>query len=148
MTPKKPHVKAHRDSLRQQAVEMYKAGCSGGDIAARLHIDKRTVYKYLHEARVMRPRGKTASMKGPLRDVSHSEVDRTVTLYLEGYSTYEVAEKLGLTSPTVRYRLKHAGVTLRTRSESVKLRLARDPRNNQLRNELGRYTSLRSASES
>lgn len=98
---------------------------SGIEVARALYLDKRTVYSYLHDAGVMRPPGLTAARKGPLRDVPHRQIDLTVTLYTAGLSTRQVAEKLGITHSTVRYRLRAAGVSLRSKSQSVKLSKAK-----------------------
>lgn len=107
---------------------------SGPEIAKLLDVNKSTVYGYLRASpRVTRPRGQTAKQRGKLRDVPHSEIERTVLLYRAppeglGFSSTEIAEELGITHDTVLYRLEHAGVERRTRAESARLRYARKPR--------------------
>lgn len=130
MTRPKPHVQTYRANLKAEARRLYvEAGMSGPEIAKLLHVHKRTVYGYLSaKPRVTRRRGQTAKMRGKLRGVPHSEIERTVTLYTEGYSSTEIAEELGITHDTVLYRLEHAGVERRTRAESARLRYARKPR--------------------
>jgi DNA-binding CsgD family transcriptional regulator len=128
VTPPKPHVRPWREQMRARAVKLYLDGASGPEVARQLQVHPRTVYGYLHAAGVVRPRGATAKAKGRLRGLHPDEVDRTIEAYQSGLSTYEVAELLGITHTAVNYRLRHAGVPIRARHESLRLRFARRAR--------------------
>lgn len=104
---------------RPSIVEMYNSGITGGQIAEITGMPVSSVYSRLRAYGVqMRKRGQRAGMGD---HIDRAEVEKTRLLYLEGYSSTEVAKMLGITHDTVCYRLELAGVPRRSRGESCRL---------------------------
>jgi len=108
-------------------VELYETGFSLAETARLGHVAPTTAYKYLLERGVeMRPRGGNQNHPSTL---TTADVLATVRLYEAGYSTVEIGHVLGKSVSTVNYRLRQAGVQLRSRGESNHLRNKRRRKN-------------------
>jgi DNA-directed RNA polymerase specialized sigma24 family protein len=116
---------------QDRIIELYKLGFSIRQVANRTHVSMSCVVNYLNQNNIKRrpPGGWALNAKR----LPYDEVAKTVLLYKHGWSTNEIAKALGIAHSTVRFRLQKAGVPLRPRAESCKLRWERKGRNGKAR---------------
>lgn len=114
-------------SVMASPVELYEAGWSLNQIARAAHYANASVVRrvLLRAGVKLRSPGMNG---GPGCRIDHAAVEQTVDLYMSGLSTNEVGAILGISHSTVGYRLRLAGVELRSRGESIRLRQTRTVR--------------------
>lgn len=90
-------------------------------IGARFHWSEGAVLNVLTERGIPRnPTGRYRRVKGA-RFTSEDD-QRFVELYQGGVSASEIARRIGTTHDTITYRLRRAGVEIRTRGEACRIR--------------------------
>jgi DNA-directed RNA polymerase specialized sigma24 family protein len=104
---------------------LYESGMSLREVSELTGVPKGTVRHRLLLCGVeMRSRG-----GNQLPVLSYDEMRKTIFLYRDyGLSTYEVGEVLGLTHSTVQFRLARAGIQIRDKGISCRMRFSRRPR--------------------
>lgn len=100
-----PLRQKYSEEVIDTAALMYNEGKSLADIAASLHLDAMTLVKRLREAGVKIRK----SNYGP--PLSEEVVDQIIALRLNGMSQGEIADKLGISQPTVSSHLRKEGCT-------------------------------------
>lgn len=122
-------VKVSDEDLAE-TVRLYKLGFSIKEVGELLHLSPTAVYyrlKHMAKIEIRRPMGHQNFGRNGNR-VSHYDLECTSRLYRSGLSSTEVGEVLGISTKAVIWRLGVAGVPIRTRSESLKLRWKRRPK--------------------
>lgn len=118
-------VNGHKRSLSDEevakVVELYELGYSLREVARFTYTSPTAARSYLIDAGVeMRQQGGWAYNKNRL---SGRDMDATIWLYcVMGFSASEISIAQNIACSTVLHRLRKAGVKIRTRSESAKLR--------------------------
>ena len=94
-------------------------GFSLREVAEMTGFSPNAVYTFLRRRGVeMRPPGQPKDS-----NVTPGEVfDATAELYRWGYTTNEIGAMLGLTHSSVAYRLRRAGIEMRSRHESLRIK--------------------------
>lgn len=106
-----------------QAVKLYQQGHSINQIAAIVNSTYETTRRYLLRAGVQL----RTSVEGVrLRHPRPSWVNEAAQLYEQGYSTYQIAERVNRSAVAVREQLISVGVTLRSCWVASRLRRWRD----------------------
>jgi DNA-directed RNA polymerase specialized sigma24 family protein len=95
---------------------LYLEGFSLTEVSSLAHVSPTAVRNRLQKQGIPLRRPGAASGGGPR--LPASEIDKTVFLYVNmDLSAHEVGQTLGLATSTVMYRLRKAGVHVRTRRE-------------------------------
>jgi DNA-binding NarL/FixJ family response regulator len=110
----------------QETIDLYEAGFSLSGVGKMLHLSPTAVMARLERAGIPRRNpGQQPDQPRNSGGLAHAEFEKTARLYQAGLSGYEVGELLGISHSTVLWRLRVAGVPIRTRGESMRLRVAR-----------------------
>lgn len=110
----------YTDEQENQMVTYYRAGWSLSEIERLMGIPQTTVRSILKRRKVeLRPVGSSGYQKVSV--LSNSEIERTAELYQSGLSLGEVGKIVGRAQGSVRWRLRLAGVPIRSRSEAGRL---------------------------
>jgi DNA-directed RNA polymerase specialized sigma24 family protein len=117
------------DEALAETIRLYQEGFSIEEVGRLLHLSPSAVHYRLTKMAGLKLRGPHGQIFGHRRLLPSQEFERVAQLYKLGLSSTEIAESLGISSHAVLWRLKVAGVPMRSRKESLKLRWARRPRN-------------------
>lgn len=117
------------DAELAETVRLYTMGFSLDEVGKLINLSPSAVYYRLTKMAGIRMRksgGQTFGRSG--HRLPHQALEEATKLYTAGLSSIEVGEILGISACAVRWRLKVAGVPMRNRTESLRLRYARRPR--------------------
>lgn len=129
VTPHGIRTKRVSDEELAETVRLYMMGFSIDEVGEMLNLSTSGVWYRLHKMAGIKMRGPGGQIFGRSgRRLPHHALERVKTLYTAGLSSTEVGEVLSISSCAVRWRLKVAGVPIRSRNESLQLRWARRPK--------------------
>jgi len=94
----------HDQSLDPDIIMHYKAGKSISEISALVGINYYTVWDVLHKSNV------EVRTKGGIYDIDNKDI---ISMYEQGYTAKEIANKYGVTRAAILYRLNKLGVARR-----------------------------------
>lgn len=129
ITPRGIRTKRVSDEALAETVRLYELGFSIDEVGEQLHLCPSAVWFRLAKMSGIKMRGPHGRILGRGGErLSHHEVTKVAKLYTAGLSSTEVSEVLGISICAVKWRLKVAGVPMRSGKESLKLRYARRPK--------------------
>lgn len=108
---------AYSDSVRSKALRLYAAGLSPRLVAQQLGLSQSVVWKWATSAGIARSRSAARQSSSEVRKYSDADRRRALRLYAQGATGKEVAERLGISVPTVLLWVRRSGSS-RTTAES------------------------------
>lgn len=108
----------HKQSAKRKAVELYRRGFSGRQVAYRVGASHRNVYRWLHEAGVVRNQSEASTARYSIAkglDLRKSRRRALVLLRESQVPANRIAAMVGVTPQTVSLWAKDDGIDLQER---------------------------------